>query len=290
VIDRFGKGIRTSPRDALVSESADAGRMGLAFGLHKALDMAGAAIGILITFFLVSRVFGESDYRALFMLSLIPATVGLCLFLPIREKRAPRPKIERVAFWRNLSGLDARLKLYLLVVALFTLGNSSNVFLLLRAQALGFDAAAVILLYFVYHAVASLLSLPCGRLSDKVGRKRLLVAGYLVFTVVYFGFAVGLSQPFLVGMFILYGLHTALVTGVERAFVAEIAPPEQKGTMLGLQSTIAGIALLPASLITGLLWTLFGAAIPFVFGALLSLAATLLLLIFMRDEPGAGQH
>ncbi|MCL1917194.1 MAG: MFS transporter [Peptococcaceae bacterium] len=295
VIDRFGKGIRTAPRDVLVSESAPPGKMGNAFGLHKALDMAGTALGILFTFLLFKNGIvngagtgtgagaGEFDYTGLFWLSLIPAVLGLCMFFFIKEKRGERTHKQRIAFWQSFKGLDKQLKLYLLVVLLFTLGNSSNAFLLLKAQAVGFDNVNVILLYFIYSATAAAFSMPLGRLSDKIGRKKLLVSGYFIFAAVYLGFAVALSQPVMVLLFVLYGLYTAMITGVERAFVAEIAPPEIKGTLLGLQSTVAGIALLPASLITGVLWSAFGSVVPFVFGALLSLAAALILLVFMKQ-------
>ncbi|MDR1193451.1 MAG: MFS transporter [Peptococcaceae bacterium] len=281
VVDRFGKGIRVAPRDALVSESADKSALGKAYGLHKALDMAGAALGILITYFLLRG--GASDYKKMFLISIIPAVLGLCMFFFIKEKKAERRQVARPRFWRGLRELDGRLKLYLLVVFLFTLGNSSNAFLLLKAKSIGFDDVSAVLLYFAYNITASVLSLPLGRLSDKVGRKALLVSGYLVFSFVYFGFAVAGNQPLLAMMFVLYGVYTAMITGVERAFVAELAPAEIKGAMLGLQSTVAGIALLPASVITGLLWIAYGSVVPFLFGASLSLAAAMILLIFMRN-------
>jgi MFS family permease len=148
----------------------------------------------------------------------------------------------------------------------------------------GFGDSSVILLYFIYNAAAALLSLPLGRLSDRVGRKKLLVCGYVVFAVVYGGFAFAFNQAFIYAMFILYGAYTAMIAGVERAFVAEIAPPEFKGTMLGLQATIAGIALLPASVITGLLWNAFGAVAPFLYGAALSLLAAVILALFMHNK------
>jgi MFS family permease len=288
VVDRFGKGIRTAPRDVLVSESADKAALGKAYGLHKALDMAGAALGILATWFLLRG--GVGNYKNMFLISIIPAALGLCMFLFVREKKAERRQVSRPRFWRSLKGLDGRLRLYLLVVLLFTLGNSSNAFLLLKAKSLGFDDVSAVLLYFAYHLTAAVLSLPLGKLSDKAGRKALLVAGYLVFSLVYFGFALAWNRLFLTGMFVLYGVYTAMIAGVERAFVAELAPPELKGTMLGLQSTVAGIALLPASVITGLLWTAYGPVTPFLFGAALSLAAAVILLIFMprRGLPAAG--
>ena len=148
--------------------------------------------------------------------------------------------------------LDGQLKLYLMVAFLFTLGNSSNTFLLLRAKSVGFDDTSVILLYFIFNLTASILSIPFGKRSDKVGRKKLLVSGYLVFSVVYFGFALASNRAVILAAFVLYGVYTAMITGVERAFIAEISPKELKGTMLGMHSTVVGIALLPASVIAGL--------------------------------------
>lgn len=283
VVDRFGKGVRTAPRDVLVSESAEKNTMGRSFGLHKALDMAGSALGILITYFLLQGSNGNFDYKKIFLISMIPAVFGLCMFFFIKEKKEPRKQIKKEPFWKNIREIDGQLKLYLLVVCLFTLGNSSNAFLLLKAKATGFDDTSVILLYFLFNITASLLSLPFGRLSDKVGRKKLLVSGYIVFALCYLGFAIVSSKAQMIVVFVLYGAYTAMIPGVERAFVAEIAPPHLKGTMFGLHSTITGIALLPASVIAGMLWNQFGADVPFLFGASLSLLAAGILFCFMVD-------
>lgn len=286
VIDRIGKGIRTAPRDVMVCESADSNCMGTAFGIHKALDMAGSAIGILIAYLLLSSANGAFDYKNLFLISIIPALLSLAMFPLIKEKKEQRIIKEREPFWKNVKKLDGQLKLYLLVAFLFTLGNSSNAFLLLRAKSVGFNDTSVILLYFIYNITASLLAIPLGKRSDQVGRKRLLVSGYLVFAAVYMGFAFAYNKTFMIALFVLYGVYTAMIAGVERAFIAEISPQELKGTMLGLHSTIVGIALLPASAIAGVLWTSFGAEIPFVFGACLSLAAAFVLIILMKG----GRH
>lgn len=285
VTDRFGKGVRTAPRDVLVSESADKNEMGKAFGFHKALDMAGSALGILITYSLLRGMTGELDYKKMFAVSIIPAVFGLCMFSFIKEKREKRQTKQRDMFWKNVKKIDSQLWLYLLVIFLFTLGNSSNTFLLLKAEDVGFSSVNTILLYFVYNITASILSLPMGRLSDRVGRKKLLVSGYFMFALCYLGFAVAENRPVMIVTFVLYGVYTAMITGVERAYVAEIAPPDLKGTMLGLQSTVAGIALLPASLITGLLWENFGAFVPFAFGASLAFLAALILMFFMKKSP-----
>lgn len=283
VVDRFGKGIRTAPRDVMVSESADKKEMGKAFGVHKALDMAGSAIGILLAFLLLKNI-GGNAYKTIFAISVIPVLLALAMFAFIKEKQGERTVKEREHFWKNMKMLNGNLKLYLLVAFLFTLGNSSNTFLLLKATDLGFSDTNAILLYFVYNATTALLAIPFGKRSDKVGRKRVLIAGYLTFSIVYLGFAFVTKKWMLVAVFVLYGVYTAMVTGVERAFIAEIAPANLKGTMLGLHSTLVGIALLPASVIAGFLWDYIGSFAPFVFGAILSLAAAVLLGVFFRVE------
>jgi MFS family permease len=285
VLDRLGKGVRTAPRDVLVSESAAAGRLGHSFGLHKALDMAGSAAGILAAYLIMKAWQGEYAYKQLFLWSCLPALASLAMFAFIKETGTPRPPKAPLRLAAGLKAMDGRLKLYLAVVFVFTIGNSSNAFLLLRAGNVGFDAPAAVLLYFAYNLASSLLAIPGGRLSDKLGRKRALTAGYLVFAVVYGLFAWGAGKPMIAVAFVLYGLFTALTAGVERAFIAELAPPDLKGTMLGLHATVVGVALFPASLIAGLLWGAFGAALPFAFGACLAFAAALVLGVGLKT-PG----
>ena len=283
VIDRVGKGIRTAPRDVMVCDSADGNNLGKAFGVHKALDMAGSAIGIFISYLLLEKAGKTAAYKELFAISIIPAILGLLMFFFIKEKRTHEDAKKREPFWQNIKKLDGQLKLYLFVAFLFTLGNSSNAFLLLRAKSVGFDDNNVILLYLIFNLSASILSIPLGRLSDRVGRKKLLVAGYVVFSAVYLGFAFASSHFTIIIAFVLYGFYSAMITGVERAFIAEISPVDLKGSMLGLHSTIVGIALLPSSVIAGLLWVRFGASSPFLFGSVMSLLAAFILLLFMKN-------
>lgn len=283
VVDRLGKGIRTAPRDVMVSESADKNAMGKAFGVHKALDMAGSAIGILLSFLLLKQIGNkQADYKMIFTVSIVPTVLALIMFAFVKEKKEQRELKKREKFWNNVSALDGRLKLYLVVVFIFTLGNSSNSFLLLRAKSAGFDDTSVILLYFLYNLTVSVLSVPFGKLSDRVGRKQILACGYSLFSIVYLGFAFATKSISFVIIFFVYGIFTAMTAGVERALIAEISPAALKGTMLGLHSTIAGIALLPASVICGLLWNRFGSAVPFVFGATMSAVAALLLVVFFK--------
>lgn len=285
VIDRFGKGIRTAPRDVMVSESADQNNMGKSFGIHKMLDMAGSAIGILLSFILLKKIGSNPEsYKMIFAISILPIVIALLLFFFVHEKKEKRQPMQREYFWKNISQLDHNLKLYLVIAFLFTLGNSSNSFLLLRAYNIGFDSSTTILLYFIYNLTASLFAIPCGKLSDKIGRKHLLVGGYLTFSLVYFGFAFCTSKPLMILIFVVYGIYTAMTAGAERAFIAEIAPIKLKGTMFGLHSTLVGIALLPASVIAGFLWDKIGVFAPFMFGGILSLIAALLLATKMRSS------
>ena len=287
VIDRVGKGIRTAPRDVLVSESADKNSMGKAFGIHKALDMAGSALGIFAAYILLARSSGEFNYKRLFALSVIPAVVGLASMLFVKESKAPRKVKEKERFWLNMKGLDRNLKLYLVIAFIFTLGNSSNTFLLLRAKSIGFNDTNVTLLYLIYNLTAALLSVPFGKLSDKLGRKKVLMAGYLTFSLVYAAFAYAKSPALMIAAFIVYGAYTAMTAGVERALIAEISPAGLKGTMLGLHATLVGVALLPASVIAGGLWNSLGAAAPFILGAGLSLAA-FVMLFFLKESKKAA--
>jgi len=287
VIDRAGKGIRTSPRDVLINESSDKKKMGSSFGLHKSLDMLGVAAGILLTFFIL-RSMGEnaetSDLRRIFLIAIIPSVLGLCMFFFIKEKKEPREVKAKEPFWKNMRMLDRRLKIYMLAVFIFTLGKSSILFILMRAQDVGFDRLEAILLYFAYTMTASILAMPMGKLSDRIGRKKLLVPGYIIFSLCYLGFALIANQWAMAVLFVIFGVYTAMISGVERAYVSEIAPSHLKGTVLGLHATIAGLALLPASIVAGILWDNVGAEMPFFVGAALSAVAALVIILFMRSK------
>ncbi|MEG0979590.1 MAG: MFS transporter [Oscillospiraceae bacterium] len=290
VIDRIGKGIRTVPRDVLVSENAKKNQLGKAYGLHQSLDMAGAAVGILLAFFLLNAVSGAGnlDFKWIFLISMIPTVIGLVLIVLVKEKKAEKSDKNPEPFWKGIKKLDSNLKLYIFVAFLFTLGNSSNTFLLLRAKDVGFSDSSAIFLYFIYNITASIFGMPLGRLSDKLGRKKVLIAGYISFALVYAGFAFASSKPMLILSFVLYGIYAAAIKGVEKSFISEISPDELKGTMLGLHATVVGVALLPASVIAGVLWTKFGASAPFLFGAAMALISSIILIILL-NRPSVKQ-
>ncbi len=286
VIDRIGKGVRTAPRDVLVSESAGEDRQGMAFGLHKSLDMAGSAIGIFCAFLILSLAGGELPYKRVFLLSAIPAVVGVAVLCFVRERRAPGRAAQRLSLASGWRALDMRLKLFLLVAFVFNLGNSSNAFLLLRAKDAGFTDANVVLLYLVYNVVSSLLAFPAGKLSDRVGRKSLLVVGYAAFSLVYLGFSMANTRGGFCALFALYGVYTALTAGVERALIAQMAPKEHKGAVLGLHATLVGLALLPASVLAGFLWDTVSPAAPFLLGSALAALSAVSIACILRKEPG----
>jgi len=278
LIDRFGKGVRTAPRDALIADSTPSDKRGRAYGLHRAMDTLGAAVGVLLAYFLIKS--NATNYSKIFLLSMIPAILGVTILFAAREKIATVWKQrERIKLeWKKL---PLKLRLFLIVVLVFALGNSSNQFLILRAKSLGYSLTTVLLLYLFYNLIYGILSFPIGRLSDKIGRKKILVFGYAIYGVVYFGFAI-IGKPSLLWLlFGIYGFYSAFTEGIEKAYVSDIAPTEFRGTLIGLHATVIGIGLLPASLIAGGLWQTMGASAPFLFGGVLGIIAAIGLLVLI---------
>lgn len=288
--DRFGKGIRTAPRDALIADSSDPRVYGLSFGLHRAMDTLGAVAGACLAYFFIRHAPG--DFRPVFLYAVIPAALAVALLFFVREKKEQKPTAGRRLDlnWREL---DSRLKAFLVVVFVFTLGNSSNQFLLLRAQNLGFHVQDVLLLYLIYVAVYGVTAYPAGHLSDRVGRRRLLVWGYLTYGLVYLAFALTRQPEILWVLFAAYGLYSAATEGVEKALVADIAPTRQRATLIGLYATLVGIGLFPASLFAGFLWNTISPAAPFYFGGAIGILTAIALQIILRPlgkERASGRE
>ncbi len=285
MVDRIGKGIRVAPRDALIADSCVDGKSGRGFGLHRAMDTLGAVIGVLLAIYIVSRLgvnFSRSGYQRIFLLSLVPATIGVTLLFFAREPGISRSSCPLPAL--TFKTLSPRLRRFLIVVGIFALGNSSNQFLLLRMKNLGWSTLSVLLLYLIYNIVYSISSYPMGRLSDRIGKKKLLVLGYVLYALVYLAFALFLPHaggllPWI--LFGVYGLYSGMTEGLEKALVADIAPQPQRATFLGLHATLTGIGLLPASLIAGGLWSVFGPEAPFLFGGILGILGALGLLLLI---------
>lgn len=282
--DRVGKGLRTSPRDAMLAGSVEPGARGLAFGLHRAMDHAGAVVGPLLAALLLGLGWALKE---VILFAIVPAVLCLAMALMLKEPAHDGPYVKPVFSWR-MHGLPPVFKRYLLVVALFTLGNSSNMFLLLRARELGLSEAQVPLAWAAVSAIAMTFSTPLSALSDKIGRTRLLVTGWLAYGLFYLG--LGLLQPgtpwLLFGLFAFYGIFMAATEGVEKALVADLAPAELRGTAFGWFNLTAGLMLLPASIIFGELYQQAGALTAFAFSAGCALAAALLLPVWaLNGKP-----
>lgn len=280
--DRVGKGLRSSPRDALLASSVDASQRGLAFGLHRALDNAGAVVGPLLAFALLA--YGV-PLKQVFLWTLIPAVLCVVMALLLKEpQEAPRKTAKR--FEWNLRGLPPKLQRYLLVVALFTLGNSSNMFLLLRAKELGVPEAQVPLIWAAVSAVAMLFSTPLSAWSDRVGRIRLLVGGYIAYGLFYLAMGlIGSGGWVMFALFGFYGLFMAATEGVEKALVADLAPEDRRGTAFGWFNLVAGAFLLPASMVFGWLYQDQGPLAAFGFSAACAFVAAVLLWNWVSPEP-----
>jgi MFS family permease len=283
--DRLGKGLRSAPRDALLAASVDPAQRGLAFGVHRALDNAGAVIGPLLAAALLAA--GVPLHR-IFLWAAVPSLLCLALTLRLKEPVAtpaqPPPRIH----WR-LRTLAPPLRRYLLVLALFTLGNSSNLFLLLRARELGVPAAQVPLLWAAVSAVAMLGSTPLSALSDRFGRTRVLTGGYLAYALFYAAMAcVGGQRLSLLALFAGYGISMAATEGVEKALVADLAPDLHEGTAFGWFHLVTGCLLLPASVLCGALYEGLSPTAAFAFCAACAAAAALLLTFWVGNSLRDG--
>ncbi len=305
-LDRVGKGLRTAPRDALIAESCPKEMRGRAYGLHRSMDTIGAVIGPLFGYLFLRRL--SPDYlrqhsdllRWLYALALIPALMGvITLAIFVREKRKPAAtetpsdqpakgdssSAKRLPSWSSLSPTYRR---YLLLIGLFSIGNSSDTFLILRAQEMGLNVTQTLLLYALYNVVEAALAYPAGYLSDRIGRKSLLVTGYIVFALVYLGFAL-LTGIWTVGvLFVLYGFYYTLTQGVQRAFAADLTHPDRRAAEIGTFHMMVGLFALPASLLAGILYDL-SPMFPFLLGAITAGSAALLLAISKLDKRETEQ-
>jgi len=296
--DRVGKGIRTSPRDALVADSVSAEERGKGFGLHRAMDTTGAVIGLGIAAIIVYLVqrggleLGWSTYRWLVLGGIIPAVAAVLVLLFFVRERVKRPLpgagnlaggFSFAGFRGLIKGFDTRFKLFLVLMAVFTLGNSSDFFVVLRAQNLGSPVLNIVLMFVLFNAAYAAIALPAGKLSDRLGRRRVIAIGWSVYALVYLGFALAtdLWQVWL--LFAGYGVYYGVVEGVARAFVADMVPEEKRGTAYGLYHGVVGLTLLPASLIAGWLWQAYSPSAPFFFGAGLAFIAMIGMMALVKE-------
>lgn len=285
--DRVGKGIRSAPRDAMIADAAEAKERGIAFGFHRAMDHAGAVIGPLLSFALIYLIAGNrnqpttGDFTLIFLFASIPALFAVIVVsFFVRESGVHRKSGDEILEKPTLSmrGFDGNFKKFLAIIALFTLSNSSDAFLLLRAREAGVSVATIPLLWAALHASKVISSLIGGDLSDRVGRKTLIASGWLLYAAVYLGFAFVSSVGWAWALFLIYGIYFGLAEGAEKALVADLVRPEQRGTAYGLYNLAFGITVFPASLLMGALWNWRGAMTAFIVSAGIGAVAALLLL------------
>ena len=289
--DRIGKGIRTAPRDALVADSVKKETRGLAFGLHRAMDTAGAMVGIVIAALAVwlaqknSLDLSKHTFQTIVLISLLPALLAV-LSLVVGAKDVPVDKPREFPRF-SIRAMGKPFSIFLVIVSIFTLGNSSDAFLVLRAQNLGISVIGILLMLAVFNLIYSLISTPAGSFSDRIGRRRLIVAGWLVYAVIYLGFAAAQTGWQVWVLYVIYGLYYGMAYGTANALVADLVPENLRGTAYGTYNAVIGILAFPASLIAGILWQGvghwpgFGPSAPFYFGGGLALLAALLMIFWM---------
>jgi MFS family permease len=278
-VDRFGKGVRTSPRDALISLSTAEEAKGKAFSFHRAMDHAGAIIGPICAVILLR--FGMS-LKNLFAWALLPGVITiLIVFFFVKEKKT-EAKEKNIEF--KFSLLSKNFKVYLLILALFTLGNSSDAFLILRAKDAGISTSIIPVLWIVLHFVKMTTSIPGGEWSDKAGRRKVIVSGWIVYALIYLGFGFSTRVFHIWGLFALYGVYFGLTEGVEKAFVSDLVGDAFQGTAFGFYHLAVGITAFPSSVFFGLIWQGFGSLAAFSYGSALAGLASILLLILVKEE------
>ena len=280
VVERIGKGLRTAPRDAIVAESCDESVRGKAYGFHRAMDGIGSVLGAILAFLLLPVL----GYRNIFLLAFIPSIIAVLIILFIKEKNAPTKKETReTSIKLSFKELSMNLRMFIIVSSIFALGHFGYAFLLLRAKDIGLADNIAILLYVIFYIVYTICIIPFGILSDKIGRKPILIMGYLVFAITSIGLIFISNIYGILLFFVIYGIFYAMIDGVQRAFIVDLAPKHLKATALGAFHTSIGLVALPGGLIAGLLWDIISPEATFVYGFALSIIS-MGLFIFVKTN------
>lgn len=295
--DRVGKGLRTAPRDALVADSITPDQRGFAFGFHRAADTLGAMFGILIALLIVwlaqsnSVTLSDTTFRSIVLVSIVPAILAVVALVTI-AKEVPVTS-QRAAPKFAFKALGRPYMIFIAIVGLFTLGNSSDAFLVLRAQERGLDVLGVLGMLATFNLVYALVSTPAGRLSDRIGRRKVIVAGWLIYAAIYLGFAVAQAAWQIWALYAIYGAFYGLAYSTANALIADLVPSELRGTAYGTYNAVIGLLAFPASVIAGVLWqglgtwNGFGPSAPFVFGGLMALIAAGLMAVWLPKVRAA---
>jgi MFS family permease len=274
--ERIGKGLRAAPRDSLISGSIKKNEAGKTFGFQKAMDNSGAILGPLIAFLLLS-IF-PLNYSYIFLLATIPAILGvLTIIIFIKEAKAEKKETTNKI---SLKLLPKKFYFFLIIIFVFTLGNSADALLLVKTSETGIDKSYIPFVYMIFNTVSVLLAIPIGKLSDRIGREKLIILGFIVYAIVYYFFGRFNSINVFIFLFMLYGFYSALTDGSQKAMISDIVSKDLIGTGFGIYHAVLGITLLPASLIAGLLYDKVNSNAPFYFGSIMALIATILMIIF----------
>lgn len=287
VIERIGKGIRTAPRDAIVAESVDESVRGKAYGFHRAMDGLGSVLGALLAFILLSVT--NSDYTKIFLISVIPGIAAVIFILFIKEpKGAEKEQVKKASMRVSFRALPKDLRLLIVAAMVFYLGHFGYAFLLLRAKTIGLADETAILLYVLFYVVYVITAIPAGMLSDKIGRRPVLMASYLMFAVVSLGLIFTSNLYSILPFFAVYGVSFAMFDGVQRAYVIDFAPAHLRATALGTFHTAIGLVALPGGYIAGMLWDKISPEATFVYGLTLAIISSFILLSVKPERDAIG--
>jgi MFS family permease len=289
--DRFGKGIRSSPRDALIADSVSLETRGRGFGIHKTMDTAGAFMGLVISAIIIYAVQGGGEltresYRWMVIIGIIPAVLAVIILIACVKEMGPGKKAAPASgvIAAVKTPFDRRFKLFMVVMAIFTLGNSSDFFVILRAENLGVSAFNIALMLVLFNLTYFAVAAPAGILSDKLGRRKVIGLGWAVYALCYLGFALSTSAWHMWLLFAAYGIYYGVVEGATKAFVADLVPQTRRGTAYGYYNGLVGLMLLPASVLAGWLWEAVSPALPFYLGAGFAALAMVGMMVLVKDE------